>query len=64
MASPQFAQGYSGSQTWDVTLQIRISYFQKLVTYEGESTMKVNLHNMIIPASCRGLALVTFRGLI
>ena len=22
-------------------LQIRISYFQKLVTYEGESTMKV-----------------------
>ena len=24
-------------------LQIRISYFQKLVTYEGESTMKVSL---------------------
>lgn len=23
-------------------LQIRISYFQKLVTYEGESTMKVS----------------------
>lgn len=22
-------------------MQIRISYFQKLVTYEGESTMKV-----------------------
>lgn len=24
-------------------LQIRISYFQKLVTYEGESTMKASL---------------------
>ena len=24
-------------------MQIRISYFQKLVTYEGESTMKVHL---------------------